>query len=95
MALKKQIIKSIYGKNLIFDNAYIQIVKVFGDKENIDLTVSIYDNSAKLNLLDIKYFNFKPSVEEDSCNFIKQGYEYLKTLDEFLDCVNILEEGQY
>jgi hypothetical protein len=31
---------------------------------------------------------------DDSKNFIKQGYEYLKTLTDFQDAADVLETGQ-
>ena len=83
MALSKNTIKNIYGKDITFENAYIKITNISGNKELVILTVSIYSDNTQNNLIEIKEYNFIPNVENSAPNFIKQGYEYLKTLDEY------------
>ncbi|PAD19119.1 hypothetical protein [Shouchella clausii] len=34
---------------------------------------------------------FIPDLEDGAPNFIKQGYDYLKTLDEYKDAIDIKE----
>ena len=86
MALIKQI-KTNHG--LILENAYIKITKQTGNKDNINIIVSIFKDkqSSDENKESITQYvyNFTPNLEE---NFIKQGYEYLKTLNEFKNAVD-------
>ena len=88
MALKKTITRNIYGQSLVFNEAYHQIITINGDKDNIAAFLNIYDNNLKQNLIEQKGFSFKPDVSETAFNFIKQGYEYLKILDEYKDATN-------
>lgn len=87
MAVKKNVIKLVLGKELSFEGAYHQISYLNGNKENMEIRVSVYD-SGKSNLIEHKNYKFVPSFNDDSDNTIKQGYEYLKTLDEFSDAVD-------
>lgn len=64
---------------LTLSNAYIRIDNVDGGKDAMGLSVSISDGERTLH----KSYVFTPSVANDSENFIRQGYEYLKTLPEF------------
>lgn len=95
MALCKNIQKTIYGKELVFPNAYIEIVSLNGTKNKIRINVNTYDTKAKENLIKMEEYSFVPSVEDSSENFVKQGYEFLKTLLEFKGALDVLEEGQY
>lgn len=72
-------------KNIVetITSTYQQITGIQGNKENITLVLSVYKDSTKNNLLTTKNYTFTPSVIDDSTNFIQQGYDYLKTLDEF------------
>jgi hypothetical protein len=88
MALQKNYIKNIYGKNINFENSYSQITHVEGDKNFISFQVFSYDDINKLNIINQKNYAFTPNTTDGSENFIKQGYEYLKTLDEFKDAVD-------
>lgn len=80
MALKKSM-ETTSGISL--PDAYIKI-------EN---TVCIYANEgARINEkspVDQKYYSFPCSVEDDAPNFIKQGYEYLKSLDVFSEAADV------
>ncbi|MFP7480187.1 hypothetical protein [Terribacillus saccharophilus] len=81
----------VYGKLLTFNTAYIQISNIVGNKDKIELQVSVYSDQDKAYLLEQLNYSFTPSLEEDSANFIKQGYEYLKTRDEYLGAADIIE----
>lgn len=93
MALKQNV---NFENGISLNNAYIKILKLSGNKENIFLEVGVFKD---FNYTDDKYvkksyYNFKPNVADNSDNFIKQGYEFLKTLEEFKGAMDILEEGQ-
>lgn len=67
-------------------DAYVKICAVSGSKDWVDMRVQFYESgTSKLQ----KTYRFTPSVADGSENFIRQGYEYLKTLPEFsraVDC---------
>ncbi|WP_110928421.1 hypothetical protein [Bacillus massiliglaciei] len=39
-------------------------------------------------------FTFVPDILDDSLNYRKQGYNFLKTEELFKNAINVLEEGQ-
>lgn len=63
-------------------NAYIKVGSVSGDKNNVTATVLTKIGSN----IKTKFYQFKPNL--DGSNFIKQSYEHLKTLPEFVDAVD-------
>jgi ribosome-associated toxin RatA of RatAB toxin-antitoxin module len=65
-------------------NAYWKIEKIQGTKLNINFDISISLND---KLIGSKSYSFAPSMNSD--NFIKQAYEYLKTLPEFADAMDV------
>lgn len=89
MAIKKSI-RLINGLNV--DAAYIRIDTVNGYKEEITMSVNSYLSQEHFlngcEYLSQKLYSFKPSIEDGSENFIKQGYEHLKTLPEFTDAID-------
>lgn len=94
MALIITKIETMAGINV--QNPYIRIDSIIGNKEKLSILVHAYIsqnafNSGRGNLF-AKSYDFVPSVNEESSNFIKQGYEYLKTLDEYKDAIDILED---
>lgn len=93
MALSKNVTKSVYGKELIFDNAYHFIDAINWDKETntADFTVICYDNKTDKNVLSQSNYKFSPAVESTSDNFIKQAYEYLLVQEEFSDAESVLD----
>jgi|HigsolmetaAR206D_1030411.scaffolds.fasta_scaffold12044_2 hypothetical protein len=74
--------------------AYIKIDEQSGI-EKIYIRVSYYASRGhRLDgkaWLEQEVYSFVPSVADDAPNFIKQGYEYLKTLDKFKVAIDVLE----
>lgn len=72
--------------------AYIRIDEQSGGKENVTLRVRTYVNAEKCiegkAWIEEKLHSFTPSVEDSAENFIRQGYEHLKTLEEFTEAVD-------
>lgn len=73
--------------------AYIKINTLSGTKEKMNIGVNVF-NSEKNILIQSNCYAFTPNVTDQSDNFIKQGYEYLKTLPEFTGAIDVLEDGQ-
>lgn len=84
MALKQTFKKIIPGFDNALEsaNAYHKILKVEGNKDQVEIFVSISKDGQHL---DSNKYSFKPSVEEGAPNFIRQGYLHLKTLQEFVN----------
>ncbi len=87
MALTKQIETS---QGFVLENAYIKIHEQSGNMGIISIRVVTYKDKVAReegkDFLEEKLYAFVPNLEE---NFIKQGYEYLKTLNEYnnaIDC---------
>ena len=68
--------KSKLKINLV--GVYTYKIKDADMQQDCDAKEVVYSNS----------FNFAPCVDDGSANFIKQGYEYLKTLEEFKEAVD-------
>lgn len=87
MALKKQMtLVSNFGDDVVFNDAYIKVENLAGDKSHIRMDVSI-QKKVNEKIVDRKHFVFVPDLSGK--NFIAQGYDYLKTLPEFagaIDC---------
>ncbi|PEO16809.1 hypothetical protein [Bacillus wiedmannii] len=79
-------------------NSYARVGNIGGTKEEQFFTIDYYaSRNAFLRKLDpIKQENYKftPSVMDDSLNFVKQAYIYVKRRTEFAGAVDVLEEGQ-
>ena len=89
MALSKDV---TLESGLIVENAYIRITEIAGNKHQLNIIVNSYISQQAFQdgktFLEQKLYSFTPSVEEGSPNFIKQGYEFLKTLKEYQDAVD-------
>ena len=75
------------------DVAYIVIEYFEGTQEMIKLDVKAYiSKEAKENgmsPLDQNFVTFKPNLSKDSPNYHQQGYEYLKTMPNYKNAINI------
>ena len=81
MALKKQVtLKSNFGDDVIFNNAYIKVVALSGNKELMRIEVGTHRDVNAL-VVDRQQYYFAPDL--GGKNFIAQAYEHLKTLPEF------------
>ncbi len=94
MALKMAYSIEVFGQQLEFSNAYFMITQIFGNKQLIELQLTVFENQQKENVINHMSYKFCPSILDTAYNFYKQGYEYLKGLDEFKDSVDVLEDGQ-
>lgn len=76
-----------FNKVFLIENVYCKINNINGSKENIEISVDVYKDKEIKLLIERKTYSFIPSLDSP-CNFIKQGYDYLKTLDEYKDAVD-------
>jgi len=67
------------GEQSVSKDFYAKVIAVIGGKDNLSATVNFNADNVSFN----KSYDFTPSVVDGSDNFIKQAYEYLKTLPEF------------
>lgn len=69
-------------------NGYLKIGYMHGNKDRMEFQL-LYQKNAESPALSVQTYTFVPSVEDGSENFVKQGYEYLKTLPEFAGAVDV------
>jgi hypothetical protein len=87
MAIRKNYkVQTSFGVDVTIKNAYIKASGIAGGKDDIVLTVFIFDEDITKQV-DVKYYSFAPNLESDD-NFIKQAYLYLKTLPEYADAID-------
>jgi hypothetical protein len=67
------------GTTKLAITAYIKVSKIAGNKDNLNIEVNFSDENIEFN----KLYALSVSTEANAPNFIKQAYEYLKTLPEF------------
>jgi hypothetical protein len=67
------------GQEAITFNAYVKVVSVSGDKNEVVASVVFSDDKNNIE----KQYRFTVSTSESSKNFIAQAYQHLKTLPEF------------
>jgi len=85
MALKKQLAINFLGQDISFNNAYIKVVKVNGDKTTITASV---DTLTEANGQQISRVDYIFSHDLNNGNVIAQAYQHLKTLPEFAGAVD-------
>lgn len=91
MALKKNL---VLENGLTVNDSYIRVENVGGGKEGAVIEVNCYlsqeaykEGKKPVNPVPLNY-RFIPDCTDSGANFIKQGYEYLKTLDEYKDAID-------
>lgn len=89
MALKSKLeLKS----GTILSESYIKIIENGGNKEKQNIRIAFFNSETDYiggkPAIDSELQSFVPDVSDTALNFIKQGYDYLKTLDEYKDAVD-------
>ncbi|OZQ74724.1 hypothetical protein [Paenibacillus sp. VTT E-133291] len=91
MALLKELETA---SGITLQDAYIKIENTSGNAETQSIIVCIYVNEdsrmSGKSAVDEKYYTFPCSVSDEAPNFIKQGYQYLKTLPEYSEAIDSL-----
>lgn len=73
------------GTQRVLFDAYVKVVSINGDKNNVIAAVHFEGDNVRF----IKKYQVPISVDSGSANFIAQAYNHLKTLPEFagaIDC---------
>ncbi len=76
-----------------YSDCYVKVVSLDGNKKYINGAALVIDQESNEPVYDYR-FMFTPSADDNSVRWDKQAYEYLKTLPEFKNAVDVLEEGQ-
>ncbi|OMF98180.1 hypothetical protein [Paenibacillus sp. FSL R7-0337] len=75
--------------------AYARIDEQSGNKVEVTMRLRFYASKASAQegkaWIEEKVISYTPSVDDGADNFIKQGYEYLKTLVEYVAAVDDIE----
>lgn len=87
-------LKTPVEKVFLIGGTYNRIDYIEGSKDVIKFRLGVYKDSSKEKLISTDHYSFTPNTDAGSENFIKQGYEYLKTLPDFTNAIDVLEEGQ-
>lgn len=88
MAIEKTIETS---SGIVCERAYGKITGVGGSKEKAIIELKFYkDINASIDKdpLSQNNYEFVPETSDDASNWIKQAYEHLKTLNEYLDAID-------
>ncbi|OMD69193.1 hypothetical protein BSK48_17100 [Paenibacillus odorifer] len=83
------------NSGIIASKAYARIASFSGTKAQLSVILEYFINQQaaegnKESLMSEQFY-FTPSVEDGSYNFIRQGYEYLKSLPKFKDALDVIE----
>lgn len=78
--------KTFNFAGLTVTDGYLRVTEVSGSKNRVAFSVSF---SVASDTEAVKYedFNFVPDMDGD--NFIKQAYEYMKTLPDYADATDV------
>lgn len=88
MALQKTI---TLDNGITLTDAYLKARSVAGTKEHmvIELTINVNQSmSDQGKHVAVRNYSFVPELESED-NIFKQAYEYLKSLDEYLDATDV------
>jgi len=92
------LVKRELSSGITLDRSYARIDTVSGYKKKLTISVNIYASrdafiSGK-SYLQQEIYDFVPSVENGSENFIRQGYYAIKKLNQFEGSSDVFELGQ-
>lgn len=93
------LIKSItLNSGLEVNDAYFRIDSLHSDQVSCDITITAYiSREAYLGgkaFLSAERHDFKPETDDDAPNIFRQAYAYLKSVDDYRDAEDVLEDGQ-
>lgn len=85
----------VLDSGIVAEHAYIRIQELSGNKNFVGIRLEVFGDQELCNSgkSPIAYYNysFEPAKDEESLRWDRQAYEYLKTLPEYADAVDVLE----
>lgn len=88
--------KTSSGLNI--NNAYYRVTSLESDHKVTRFFLAVYVSRDEFLMgrgaLELENHLFNPDVSDDAPNFFRQAYAYLKSIDNYEDAVDVLEEGQ-
>jgi hypothetical protein len=76
-----------FGNDVVLPKTYCRVSMVVGTKLHLVFDVEMM-NETKDQLFITQKYNFAPSVELGSANFIEQAYNHLKTLPDYASAID-------
>ncbi|NOU63184.1 hypothetical protein GC096_03875 [Paenibacillus sp. LMG 31461] len=77
---------------VMVENAYARIDTISGSKNQIAITLNYYLSQSHYtdgkSYVHQEVYSYEPEVEGESDNFIKQGYEHIKSLSGFSKAID-------
>lgn len=89
MALGLAYTLDVYGKKVVFGDAIWKITNISGDRNKMNMTVSVFSDQTEGNKLSEYQYSFIPDMNDGAVNIFKQGYLELKKQPSFADAVDI------
>lgn len=85
MALSKTLTRTVRGFDgeVVANSVYFKVSSINGDKYSLSFLVTGISDGVQVHRAE---YVFEPKLDGD--NFIKQAYQHLKTLPEFVDAVD-------
>lgn len=84
------------SSGLVSDQAYIKATMISGNKHNMSATIEVYiskeASDSGLSTIDEFTVVFTPDVIAGSANYHTQTYIYLKSLPQFENAIDVLED---
>lgn len=91
-----QVNNVVLNNGMSAETSYARIDSIGGSKDGLTFSLNYYLDQQSFiegkEYLKSEQHTFVPSVADDAQNFIKQGYNYLKSLPDFADAIDVLEE---
>lgn len=91
MALRMDKHIMVFGKEVVLENTYVRIDTFVGNKEKISINVNMYTEDMSQVIENIPYeftADYTPDETGLSKNLLEQGYNYLKTLEQYANATD-------
>ena len=86
MALSKTVTKSFFGKEVSYEDAYIKVGQIHGDKEELIASIEVRV-SADGDIIETRSIIFPLDLNGE--NPIKQAYVHMKTLAAYAEAKDV------
>ncbi|WP_404466535.1 hypothetical protein [Planococcus rifietoensis] len=91
-------VDKVFESGITVKGCYLKIVNLSGNKNGVAINLGAFldketSDSGKPSIENQEFY-FTPDTNEGANEWLTQGYDFLKTLHEFSNAVDVLEEGQ-